>query len=983
MSAVAAASLHADEPAIQNFTAQPVINYGSWSNSTLPEDGKLRRSATDSKGGIGDLTALDLSSLKESSPALTLVIDPANKAKTLRVRFADQPGSSAEFIYSLEQQPTGQSVTLLPKDAASLARPNGIDEKKGAPDLAKIQQWQVSGNWSADAVRVIVERIGFVSATPEMTVQRESLTSRLAEEAAAAQAAKAKVLASITHRAESPELRRVYSVAPDILALEVLAGKRLMFPTVPYEAHPGDEIKLDGVEALVDINGELKMEKEHRNLWRKANGQERRIGQIVGGRDGKLFLRRCEELAGDPLELLTVDDASSYTINGRAPLQVYRKSKVEDSLLPNSEKIYLHRIYLKLASPLEEGQTVDLGFPGLNLREASATYKHDTASGWSEALHASHVGYRPNDPFKRAYLSLWLGSGGAYTYAPEIAKSFEVLNVKTGKVAFSGPITLALAADAVEKMKNEKNYSSTAVFSMDFSKLTEPAEYVVRVPGVGVSSPFNIADDAWTNAFCTAMLGFLHNRSGIALEKPWSDFDRARDFHPADGIKVYRSEATWAEALSYTGAGDWFTPLVKGRTEETLPDAWGGYHNAGDFDRSYHDMWATYLILELQDLFPKKFSSQPLRLPPSESKNSTPDILDEALWNVDCFRRLQRADGGVGGGIESSAHPRGGEYSVNDSLALMAYAPDPASSSTYAAVAAKAARLLKPSDAARSKLFAESAIRAFAWAEANRDKWVARTDLTPDQHRNLSAFRASAAAELFRLTGEGGYDELYRKINPLAQSDGNPDAPEAQDALFAYAIIPEGQGDEDLKKRIIEAFRKQADIALAFAEGNAFGLTTNIPGLPEMGPVGYFSVPHMITQTLPRAHFLTQEEKYLAGTLQAANFGAGANPGNITFTSGLGHNSPRHVLHFDSRMQGTDAPSGISIYGQSDPAAGFGFNEWVHTWHLQQTVPPSRSWPATEAHVDMFMWPMMSEFTIKQNIGPVSYFYGYLAGRDF
>ena len=37
--------------------------------------------------------------------------------------------------------------------------------------------------------------------------------------------------------------------------------------------------------------------------------------------------------------------------------------------------------------------------------------------------------------------------------------------------------------------------------------------------------------------------------------------------------------------------------------------------------------------------------------------NNLPDILDEALFNIDCYRRMQTAEGGIRGGIESLEHP--------------------------------------------------------------------------------------------------------------------------------------------------------------------------------------------------------------------------------------------------------------------------------------------------------------------------------------
>ena len=56
---------------------------------------------------------------------------------------------------------------------------------------------------------------------------------------------------------------------------------------------------------------------------------------------------------------------------------------------------------------------------------------------------------------------------------------------------------------------------------------------------------------------------------------------------------------------------------------------------------------------------------------------------------------MQTPEGGIRGGIESSEHPRSGEASWQESLTVMAYAPDVWSSYLYVATAARAAKWLE------------------------------------------------------------------------------------------------------------------------------------------------------------------------------------------------------------------------------------------------------------------------------------------------
>ena len=60
-------------------------------------------------------------------------------------------------------------------------------------------------------------------------------------------------------------------------------------------------------------------------------------------------------------------------------------------------------------------------------------------------------------------------------------------------------------------------------------------------------------------------------------------------FHPDDGVVVRASTCPLLNSgngLNYLGTDkDNFGNLVKGRTDAVVPDAWGGYMDAGDWDR--------------------------------------------------------------------------------------------------------------------------------------------------------------------------------------------------------------------------------------------------------------------------------------------------------------------------------------------------------------------------------------------------------------
>ena len=67
---------------------------------------------------------------------------------------------------------------------------------------------------------------------------------------------------------------------------------------------------------------------------------------------------------------------------------------------------------------------------------------------------------------------------------------------------------------------------------------------------------------------------------------------------------------------------------------------WGWYHDAGDWDgHSHHSIVPRYLLLAYE-LAPQNLIDGELNIP--ESGNDLPDILDEAAWLIQYYRRSRR-----------------------------------------------------------------------------------------------------------------------------------------------------------------------------------------------------------------------------------------------------------------------------------------------------------------------------------------------------
>jgi endoglucanase len=132
---------------------------------------------------------------------------------------------------------------------------------------------------------------------------------------------------------------------------------------------------------------------------------------------------------------------------------------------------------------------------------------------------------------------------------------------------------------------------------------------------------------------------------------------------------------------------------------------------------------------------------------------------------------------------------------------------------------------------------------------------------------------------------------------------------------------------------------------------------------------------------------LSGEPRYLEALHRATQFCLGANPSNLSFTTGLGSEYPRQVLHEDSWKTGQEAPHGITVYGPFDTRAEFARNRQSDWWYgamkwfdmEDRFTPRFWDWPSPENYVDMWNWVSMNEYTPQQTFAPTAYVWGYMS----
>ncbi|MBI2497578.1 MAG: glycoside hydrolase family 9 protein [Opitutae bacterium] len=760
-------------------------------------------------------------------------------------------------------------------------------------------------------------------------------------------------------------------VSPRIIQLSLGDQRVIPGPQSPYVAQPGDQVAAPNPP-----------DNPHRFVTRHGTV----IGTLVGPNNDLLWT--WDVITGSPLDPGWADARASYRLSSptdpnyatpKMPAAVFRKSKPNGyarAAAIRNDVTLQHELFLHLPDALVPGAEYTLTFhghpyPGGTL--APRTFTCDPATLRSPAVHVSQLGFHPNDPAKVAFLSTWMGSGGPLDYA--VGTPFSILDDATGQPVFTGGITLQKKSDVTEinSMAGAKNTSLTNVYQMDFSGLTTPGTYRVSVAGIGCSYPFTLAAGVWESAFKLSVKALYNQRSGLALSTAHTNYNRPLDHHPDDpGVTIRLSRAPLLDGANGLDNDDPnnFVELIAGllpADRKLGREAWGGYHDAGDWDRRIQHLEASIWLLTLVEEFPVYFGALNLNLP--ESGGAYPDMVDEALWNIDFFRRLQITTGpdagGVRGGIEHDAHPRLGEAGWQDTNLIIAFAPDPWSSHWYAGAAAMAAHWLRSNGfAAPAAGYEASAVNAYRWALARK-----LSNYEMGSRKEITDMRNFAAAALFRLTGEAAYHADFVKTTDFAQ--GLADTSGQRFGSWTYVRTNRPEVDAAIRTNIISSYVADADTLVRGGNDTGFRWTMNPRWLYG---IGTFST-SLESPTLVKAHLLTRDPRYLSTLVLSCQTGAGANPDNRCYTTGLGSNPVRHPLDADScYFRDMPTPPGLTTLGPADFSAGLSMGVFPpHYW------PASKTWPIIECYHDLWLDPMLTEYTVHHPITQNFVAWGYLA----
>jgi hypothetical protein len=594
-------------------------------------------------------------------------------------------------------------------------------------------------------------------------------------------------------------------------------------------------------------------------------------------------------------------------------------------------------LYLQLASPVADGQAVEVKNPDAQLWTASETFTV-TADPlrYSPGIHVNQEGYVPAFP-KKAMIGYYLGDMGEM---PITAAAFSLIDVNSNAVVFQGSLT----------QRKDVGYQTTplpyqGVYVADFGSFTTPGEYQIQIAGMGVSLPFLINDGIAMGFARTYALGLFGQRSGSAAALPFTRFTHAADHTAPAQIPANDSDPqfsfTWNTIAGYAGTlnsnnPSQVAPTLKSEASSLYPfvntgtvDVSGGHWDAGDYSK-YTENSAElvhYLVFSV-DSIAGVASMDNLGIP--ESGDGIPDVLQEAKWEADFLSKMQDADGG----FYFLVYPKNREYESNslpengDSQVVWPKTTSVTAASVAALAEAGSSPAMKkyyPQAAAqylqKAQLgwqFLINAIAKYGKAGAYQKVTFYSDDWTHDDEL------AWAAAALFVATGDTQYQtQLFQWFpNPAdsstfrwgwwRMSEGWGNAIRT----YAFAARSGRLSQSALDANFLAACEGQVvaagDDAVTWSRDNAYASPFPPATKAVLGGGWYFSLDQASDMAV--AYQISPKPAYLDALVGAMNYEGGSNPVNVTFLTGLGLKRQReNVSQFAQNSRRILPPTGIPL----------------------------------------------------------------------
>lgn len=476
--------------------------------------------------------------------------------------------------------------------------------------------------------------------------------------------------------------------------------------------------------------------------------------------------------------------------------------------------------------------------------------------------------------------------------------TFQLIDVSSKQIAYTG------------NLGDEKFWvpANASVKIADFSEFETEGTYYIEA-GAETSPEFDISNTIFEEPAKGLARAFFYWRSSAAIEAPYSvhqgtDFSRALG-HPDNAVVIDQTAAS------------------ENRPAGFAFDCSQGWYDAGDYGKYVvTGALSAYYLLAAYENYPVFSSVVDLNIP--ESANQTPDILDEAKWELDWLLKMQDPDdGGVYFQITTSSWAGMGSSPADDTGTRYAYKKTSPSTLDFAAVMATAYRVFKdfeteyPGYADRCLQASKS---AWDWAQANPDVYYGSAGGTGQYEDNNgeASFHdemAWAANELFIATGEPEYYTATDFLNPEYCELEEP----SWQKLSGLGLFSLMNNFDELdaaadKPAIEERFMSYADSLWNIWDESGYKVMTDRYWWGINAIVATQGVIFLV------AYQHTNDDKYLKAAISQLDYIYGRNPTGYSYVTWYGDKTPQHPHDRRSLSDGIDAPlPGYIVGGAFDP----------------------------------------------------------------
>ncbi len=455
---------------------------------------------------------------------------------------------------------------------------------------------------------------------------------------------------------------------------------------------------------------------------------------------------------------------------------------------------------------------------------------------YAPSINIDQVGYRPDSRKVAVFRDV--------TNQTE----FRVVNAATKEAVYTGKL----------ENKTENSSAGETNWTGDFSSVKEAGKYYITCAGLDDSYTFEIGDKVYSNLIDDSIKMLYLQRCGVKVD------DKDFGHEPC-----HTSMAT-----------------VYGTSNKI--DVSGGWHDAGDYGR--YVVPAAKAVADLiyaYDTAPELFGDN-IGIP--ESGNGTPDILDEARFELEWMMKMQAPNGGAYHKVSCKTFP-GYVAPTKETGELIVTPVSSTATADFCASMALAAEFYEKYDKDFAKKCMDAAEKSWAWLEKNKGYVLVNpedivTGDYADFTKDDSDERYWAAAQMYRATGNEKYLSAMGTVKTgldwsVVGDYGN----------IAILTMKNADKSSSAYQKAADAVTSQAKSLLSTSKSSPYGVAITKYDWGSNMTIANKGI------ILALASQLSGEKSYTDAANAQLDYLLGTNPVATCFFTGYGTVSPEHPHH--------------------------------------------------------------------------------------